>query len=334
MGSKKLNSQTGTRLYDQGAPMKLVPGTFVGTALIAALVGAGLWYARDPEGRQWPLSCLSSGAASGNVPTLVSVKRFEWSADGEQLLALYRGADRAETHIVLHDLASPTSSIPMDLACESASVAAMSRDGRHILLGTYEGRLRWVEPARLDVGINLLDLPRTTFVTSAAITNDGRLVAAGTNVGSIYLWNWANQTSALLTTNGQSAVRDLRFSGDGRRLLVAQSNGRISVWDAAAENLSLEFAGHDQGTNAAEFLFDGQRISLAGLDDTGRIWDIDSGRELWRGEFGLYGVTTLAVAPDGKTAAWGGYNRKIIVWDLERFTKRFEIPTSATSILH
>jgi len=45
-------------------------------------------------------------------------------------------------------------------------------------------------------------------------------------------------------------------------------------------------------------------------------------------------VTTLAVSPDGKTAAWAGYNHKIILWDLERLKKRFEITTSDPSILH
>lgn len=36
---------------------------------------------------------------------------------------------------------------------------------------------------------------------------------------------------------------------------------------------------------------------------------------------------------DGKTAAWGGYRRKLILWDLENNQKRSEI-NCPTSIFH
>jgi WD40 repeat protein len=84
----------------------------------------------------------------------------------------------------------------------------------------------------------------------------------------------------------------------------------------------------------ALFLPDGKRIISSGLDDTVRIWDISSGREQWRGEFGLFGVTALAVSKDGATAAWAGHQRKIVVWDMVRGRRKFEINTSGTVVCH
>jgi WD40 repeat protein len=85
---------------------------------------------------------------------------------------------------------------------------------------------------------------------------------------------------------------------------------------------------------SAEFFADGRRIISAGLDDTVRIWDIAGGRELWRGEFGLFGVRALDVSADGTAAAWGGYNRKIVVWDLERGQKKLDIVTPVSVVCH
>jgi WD40 repeat protein len=68
------------------------------------------------------------------------------------------------------------------------------------------------------------------------------------------------------------------------------------------------------------------------LDDTIRIWSVASGQEIWRGQFGFLGVTALALSPDGKTAAWGGNNRKILVWNIEKGRTELMIETPASLI--
>jgi WD40 repeat protein len=314
--------------------MKIAAESFAGTALIAALVAAGVWFARDPECQQWPLSYLSSGPASGAASTFVSVNRFEWSTDGEQVLVMFRGEDGVEANLGLLDVRRSESSVPIDLAGETANAATLSRDGCRIFAGTLGGHLWCTEPAHPGTTTSLLDLPRGTFATVLATTRDGRLVGMGTNAGSLYLYNRIDQTTAVLTTDHQSAVRDLRFSRDEQQLVAAQINGRISVWDVAAATRLREFDGHDHGTSAADFLLDGQRIISVGLDDTVKIWDIASGQEQWRGEFAAYGITALALSPDGTTAAWAGCSRKIFLFDLKHLKKKFEITTPAPYILH
>jgi WD40 repeat protein len=90
-----------------------------------------------------------------------------------------------------------------------------------------------------------------------------------------------------------------------------------------------EFAGNSQPVTAVEFLPGDQRIISAGLDSVVSIHNLDSGHEEWRGEFEYAGFTTLAVSADGRTAAWGGCNRRIVVWDLEINEKKFEFKIPA-----
>jgi WD40 repeat protein len=314
--------------------MKLAPETLAGIVLISALVAAGVWCSRDPDDPQWPLSYLSTGAGGGSISKFVAVNDFDWSADGQKLLLRFRGEGTAESRLALHDLGKGTTSIPFDVAGESAGAAALAPDGRHVLLGTSEGHLWWIDPAYDDVAPPLIDLPRRTLVTSVAITGDSRLVAGGTNSGRVYVYDLLQKTSIILAAHDQTSVAALRFSRDGEQLVGAQNSGRISLWNVATGESLREFPGHSELARGAEFLPDGKRLISAGLDDTVRIWDIASGRELWRGEFGLYGVRALAVSSDGNTAAWGGHNCKIVVWDLDHNRKKFEIATSATCIYH
>jgi WD40 repeat protein len=48
-----------------------------------------------------------------------------------------------------------------------------------------------------------------------------------------------------------------------------------------------------------------------------RVWDLATGRERSAFNWGVGRVFSLAIAPDGMTAAAGGSNNEIVVWDLD-----------------
>ncbi len=74
--------------------------------------------------------------------------------------------------------------------------------------------------------------------------------------------------------------------------------------------------GHEARVQALAFSADGTRLFTGGRDRTVRCWDLASlrEREAWCWPIGV--VYSLAVAPDGMTAAAGGNAGRCVIWDL------------------
>jgi WD40 repeat protein len=316
--------------------MKFSHEALAGTLAITLLVVVGVWYAQDPDGQHWPLSYLSAGPEKDPKPQC-TINGISWSVDGTNLLSAIRGGATSELRLALHHLAGQGTRTPIDATDDVMTAAVLAADGHHVLIGSGQGRLWWLDTDSSESPSVLVDLAgHKSFFTAVAIAPDGRRVAGGTNDGTVYFYlcDPVCRPSVQLMARGRHSFASLQFARDGKRLVGSQRNGRIVVWDLVSGELLQEIAGHQAPASAAEITPDGKRVISAGLDDTVRIWDIATGRELWRGEFGQNGVRALAVSPDGRTAAWGGFHRKIIVWDLDRQEKQFEIAAIATSIHH
>ena len=313
--------------------MKTWHETLAGVAAIVALVAVAVWYADESEGQPWFNTKLAATGTTQAALPQVCVNFVDWSADGKKLLTLSRGETSALGVLTLHDATGNVCRMPIDVSGDHVHCAALAPDGRHVLAGTAGGHLWWIDLDSVEM-VQLVKLPESTAFTRLAIATSGRVVAAATNLGSIFVCHPPDQDAVLLASDRQSSVADVRFSWDDKQLLSARNDGSIAVWDLVSGSLRQELARHDRGATAAAFLRDDQRIVSAGRDDTVRVWNIASGKELWRGEFGLHGVNTVDVSQDGTTAAWAGFCGKIVVWDLARERKKFEIATPAKVIYH
>ena len=313
--------------------MKFIPDLVTRSVIIAALAGAGIWYAQAPDFQHWPFYCFPA-QAKGTDLSHVTISRIDWSADGRKLLLRFRGDPDAHGQLALYDATEAFGSLPIDIPGNDLSTFALAPDGRRLVAGLYDGRLWWIALDSADPAVELLKSPSPTFLTATAVVPDSLRIAAGTNTGSIYLCHPLHRTTTKLDCGQVSALCDLYFSSDGNRLLATQCNGRVTLWDLTTGRMIQKFGGDGKRIAVRNFLWDGERIITAAEYDSVRVWEIASGRELWRGDFGALGVSTLAVSPDGKAAAWAGYDRRIIVWDLEKETRRFEIPTSAPAVFH
>ncbi len=313
--------------------MKIFQDLVCRTVIIAALVGAGIWYAQDPDFRPWPFSCFQASATGTGLPNVI-INQIDWSADGRKLMLQVRGESDAYARLSLHDAAGAMGSLPIDIPSETLSTSALAPDGRHLVAAPYDGRLWWIPSDSAEAPVELIKLRAPTVFSAIAVASDGLMIAAGTTQGSIYLCQPSHGTGHLLATGHASAICDLHFSRDGSMLLTTHNDGRVTLWEVGAGELIQDFRGDGRRIAGADFLWDGARILTVAEHDSVRILEIGGGRELWSREFGLPGVITLAVSPDGKTAAWAGYNRRIIVWDLEKGEKRFEIACHVPAVFH
>ncbi|MFL5339513.1 MAG: sigma-70 family RNA polymerase sigma factor, partial [Gemmataceae bacterium] len=212
------------------------------------------------------------------------------------------------------------------------SALALSPDGATIVTGSGDGVLR----ARDAVSGRELralkweqEAERKKYPIggywSVAISPDGRLVAAHTNVGT-RVWelasfkdvqSWSSQQEGHLQFLPNS--RTLVFSGNG----LGHTGHAVRFFDALAGKEVRVFDGHYHLVTAAAFTPDGQTIITGsqGGDGALRAWSSDgrlSGRttESW-----ALWATALAVSPDGRTVAtpegWG-----IGFWDLATWTQQ------------
>jgi WD40 repeat protein len=152
---------------------------------------------------------------------------------------------------------------------------------------------------------------------SIALDPTGVLLGVGTDGGGVLLWDVAaSQLQQRLETT--AAVRSLAFSGDGRLLAAAEAS-RVQVWDVRSAASVAVLKGHEKQVWSVAFLPGGGPAGGAILsgsqDGTDRVWDVDSGRERAVFRWPLGTVRAVAAAPDGMTAAAGGENGSIVVWD-------------------
>jgi len=312
--------------------------------LIAALVGVGAWNAKFPEDFARALPQLRLGVESGaekgiesnSLVSFIYCKRVCWSSDGRKLLSVTRGDCGLDGPLAVHDLDNAPLRMPIDMLGETVSTAVLASDGRHVLVaavaadGTDVGRLWWLG-LQSDERKLLLETTVRSGVNAIAISGNGNMSAAATSDGQIYLCDPESPVPAILAAGMQSLISDLRFSLDGQRLVSAGQDGWLTVWDLPSRRVLHRWKGHDQPAMAAAFL-SGDRLISAGLDDAVRVWEISTGREIWSGEFKLSGVHALAVSGDGKTAAWGGRQSKVVVWDLENASKKYELDVLASIV--
>jgi WD40 repeat protein len=159
--------------------------------------------------------------------------------------------------------------------------------------------------------------PRKLGAWTIAINPAGDVLAVGTDNGGILLWDVATaRVRERLET--KAAVRSLAFSDDGRLLAAAEAS-RVQVWDMRNFASTAVLKGHQKQVRSVAFARggagNGAAVVSGSQDGTVRVWDVAGARERTVYSWPLGAVGAVAVAPDGMTAAAGGEEGDIVMWD-------------------
>ncbi len=112
-------------------------------------------------------------------------------------------------------------------------------------------------------------------------------------------------------------VRAVAFSpADAGRTLAAAGGRMVECWDLEHQRQAVVCRGHRADVHAVAFTPDGRSLLTGSADRTVRLWDTVSGKERAAWSWGVGRVLTVAVAPDGMTAAAGG-EKALVLWDLD-----------------
>jgi WD40 repeat protein len=245
-----------------------------------------------------------------------------FSPDGR---ALATGSVRG-SRIRLWDPATGKPLRPVDEHDSYTDAISFSGDGKTLWsLGQDKNLIRWdVATGR---GQTLFGGPKYGLFDRAAYSPDGRLVATGGRVaGQVRLWDTTGRELAELGQH-EGGAGGVAFSPDGKLLVSSGADKRLRLWDVATRKEIRQLGGPAGMWNSLSFSAGGRRLAVGGGGGFGnraesppRVLDVTTGKEVVR----LDGSPTsvlVALAPDGKTLAAGGYNNgqkplsPVCIWD-------------------
>ena len=148
-----------------------------------------------------------------------------------------------------------------------------------------------------------------------AISPDGKIIASGSNKGTIRLWEADTGRELRVITGHTSAVVAFAFSADGKTLASASWDKTARLWDVASGKALRTFAGHEQGVHSVAFSPDGKTLLTASGDKTARLWEVATGTQLSALEGHEDVVTSAVFSHDGKSIATSSVDKTIRLWD-------------------
>jgi WD40 repeat protein len=111
----------------------------------------------------------------------------------------------------------------------------------------------------------------------------------------------------------------LVFAPDGQTLVSGSYDRSVKVWQGTSGKILYHLLGHTDKIQAIAIHPSGQILASASRDGI-RLWNLPTG-ELLRFLSSADGghkdwVRSLAFSPDGLTLASGGFDKKIMLWQI------------------
>jgi WD40 repeat protein len=162
-------------------------------------------------------------------------------------------------------------------------------------------------------------------IGAVTFSPDGKLLAAG-RVSQVHIWDLMTGKVIHKLIGHFDQIVALAFSADGKVLASGSSDRVVRLWDPIGGKELRRLEGHEAPIASLAFTADGKTLitgsgqqcyrSMKQEPKALRLWDVATGREIAAiGEHG-WGVTGVAVMPDGQTLVAGGGCGSIQFWDL------------------
>jgi eukaryotic-like serine/threonine-protein kinase len=257
----------------------------VGLVAVAALGGAGGWYA------------LSKKLAPPAVPTITP---------NETPPATTTTVNNKSALIFTGHLAAVNA---VSWSPDGRLIASASDDTYVIVFDAATGKRR------------VLYTGHTKEVKTVDWAPNGRLIASAGQDGTVQIWD-ANTGRTLLTYRGHSdRVNSVAWSSDGLFIVSGSEDKTVQVWNSSNGSLIFNFKGHTAGVLCVGWEPGNHSVASGSWDGTLRDWaTVQHGNHFKAGEqifdFGGHGkgeVAGLSWSPDGNFIASAGADQTVLI---------------------
>jgi WD40 repeat protein len=135
----------------------------------------------------------------------------------------------------------------------------------------------------------------------AVVSPDGKIAAIAGDDRMVHLFHVA--TRRKLKTL-ETAATSLAIAPDGRFLAVGSQG--VALWDIESGRSTAVLAKDIADVRSLAFRADGKALAIGAPHAGVRVLDVASGNELAAFDLGHYGVTNVAISPNGKLVVAGG----------------------------
>ncbi len=206
-----------------------------------------------------------------------------WSAGEDRIVDLAPGTDATS----LMSLAADGSIAVWNTATGELTRRAAARvatDGRHALLlpgktmqvATWSGaRVRLWNPETGSLLRTIdLHLGGGRAIERLAISPDQRMLATGSDDGTVRIWESGTGTLVREIPGGPGAITAIGFDPRGEQIAAAGASGAIDVWDTASGARLCVQRAHRGRVASMAFASNGQKMASGGEDGTARTWTV------------------------------------------------------------
>jgi serine/threonine protein kinase/WD40 repeat protein len=151
-------------------------------------------------------------------------------------------------------------------------------------------------------------------VYDADLSPDGKLVAAASQNGAVYLFDAATQRLRVMRGHAEQAL-SVAFSRDGTLLASSGIDGEVRIWDVATAQAKAVLGKHRGAAVGLAFGRDGMLASAGKTDGEVRVWDVSSGKPI-RTFVAGEGALGTSFSPDGTILAAANRDKTARLFDV------------------
>ena len=129
------------------------------------------------------------------------------------------------------------------------------------------------------------------FLTSLGVSNDGRFIAAGNDIGDLFIVNYGKKSKTVQIKPHHKIIRSVAFNEDSTKVITGSDDSTMKLIDIACEKVVGSFEGHKEEISCVSpHPIDSRILFSSSFDKSVKCWDVrmkncvgsvTTGSQLW-----------------------------------------------------